>query len=70
MKGPGTVIFLRSILRSSRRKASLVLIAFMLGMSNAILEETRMINDTREHLEQQEIEPEDEGLDASVPYES
>ncbi|WP_430967202.1 hypothetical protein [Spongiimicrobium sp. 2-473A-2-J] len=70
MKGPGTVIFLRSILRSCRRKASLVLIAFMLGMSNAILEETRMINDTREHLEQQEIEPEDDGLDASVPYES
>lgn len=35
------------------------LIAFMLGMSNVILEETRMVNDTRAQIEQQEVIPDD-----------
>lgn len=42
----------------------MLLIAFMLGMSNVIMEETRMVNDTREHIEQQEIVPVDDMLDA------
>jgi hypothetical protein len=32
----------------------------MLGMSNVILEEDRMVNDTRAKIEQQEIQPEDD----------
>lgn len=51
-----------------RRKISMVLIAFMLGMSNVILEESRMVNDTREHIEQQEIQPEEDKLN-SIDYE-
>ena len=40
------------------------LIAFMLGMSNVILEETRMVNDTRVQIEQQEVQPDDtDGID-------
>jgi len=35
-----------------KQKSSVLLIAFMLGMSNVILEETRMINDTRVQIEQ------------------
>ncbi|MGB5819256.1 MAG: hypothetical protein WBG90_07195 [Saonia sp.] len=53
---------------SCRRKASMFLIAFMLGTSNVILEETRMVHDTREHIEQQEIEPEEDLLDTKVDY--
>ena len=50
-----------------RRRASLVLIAFMLGMSNVILEESRSINDTREHIEQPEVLP-DEDLNETADY--
>lgn len=54
------LFILKSMLRFLRRKASLVLVAFMLGMSNVILEEDRMVNDTRAKIEQQEIQPEDD----------
>lgn len=40
----------------------------MLGMSNVILEETRMVHDTRNVIEQQEIVP-DTDLDADAVYE-
>ncbi|WP_411031115.1 hypothetical protein [Spongiimicrobium sp. 3-5] len=46
----------------------MVLIAFMLGVSNIILEETRMVNDTREHIEQQEVSPEEGDLDSNTTY--
>lgn len=59
---------LKSFMVFIRRKISMVLIAFMLGMSNVILEETRMVDDTREHIEQQEIQPEEDMLN-SVDYE-
>tara|TARA_R110002167_G_scaffold23464_5_gene83266 strand:+ start:658 stop:807 length:150 start_codon:yes stop_codon:yes gene_type:complete len=42
----------------------MLMIAFMLGMSNVIMEESRMVNDTREHIEQQVITPEDDTFDA------
>lgn len=45
------------------RKITVLLVAFMLGMSNVILEEDRMVNDTRAVLEQQEETPEDDFLD-------
>jgi len=51
----------------ARRRASLVLIAFMLGMSNVILEESRSINDTREHTEHPEVLP-DEDLNETADY--
>ena len=40
------------IFKFLKRKSSVLLIAFMLGMSNVILEETRMVNDTRVQIEQ------------------
>ena len=61
-----TILF-RKILFLIRRRASLVMIAFMLGMSNVILEESRSINDTREHIEQPEVLP-DEDLNDTVDY--
>lgn len=33
----------------------MLMIAFMLGISNVILEETRMVHDTREKIEMQEV---------------
>jgi len=39
------------------------MIAFMLGMSNVILEETRMVNDTRIKTEQQEVLPDEDPID-------
>ncbi|WP_420320218.1 hypothetical protein [Flagellimonas sp.] len=43
-----------------RRIASVLLAAFMLGISNVILEEDRMINDTRPKVEHQQIQDKDE----------
>ena len=45
----------KTVLKFIKRKASVLLIAFMLGMSNVILEETRMVNDTR--VETEQIQP-------------
>ncbi|WP_190809650.1 hypothetical protein [Flagellimonas sp. S3867] len=43
-----------------RRLTSILMAAFMLGISNVFLEEDRMINDTRAKIEHQEIQSEDE----------
>ncbi|WP_299532134.1 hypothetical protein [Ulvibacterium sp.] len=43
-----------------RRKASLVLLAAILGMSNAILEEDRTLYDNRNYLEEREFPSYDE----------
>ncbi len=48
------------IRRFVRQKISLLLTAFMLGMSNVILEEDRSVNDTRAKIEYQEIQSEDD----------
>lgn len=42
---------------SFKRVCHLFIVAWMLGVSNVILEETRMVNDSRETIEQQEIIP-------------
>ena len=51
------------ILKFLKRKASVLMIAFMLGMSNVILEETRMVNDTRIKTEQQEVLADEDPID-------
>lgn len=43
----------------AKRFFSILLSAYMLGMSNVIMEEDRMINDTRAKVEQQEVQNED-----------
>ncbi len=58
--------FLRSLRKFIVRRISMLLIAFMLGMSNVIQAETRMVNDTRVKLEQREIVPDDEQFDIFV----
>lgn len=51
---------LNAAYRFLRRKLSLFMIACMLGISNVIMEEDRLVNDTRARIEQQEIQPEDD----------
>ena len=51
---------LNAVCRFLRRKIYLLMIACMLGISNVILEEDRMVIDTRVRIEQQEIQPEDD----------
>ncbi|MFK7814661.1 MAG: hypothetical protein AB8B59_19350 [Maribacter sp.] len=51
---------LKVVSRFIRRKMSMFMIACMLGISNVILEEDRMVNDTRARIEQQEIQSEDD----------
>jgi hypothetical protein len=51
------------IFKFLKRKASVLMIAFMLGMSNVILEETRMVNDTKIKTEQQEVLPDEDPID-------
>lgn len=50
----------KAIFRIVRRKLALIMIACMLGISNVILQEERMVNDTRAKIEQQEIQSEDD----------
>jgi len=50
----------KSIFRFLKRKVSILLMAFMLGMSNVILQEERMINDTRPKIEHQDLQREDD----------
>nr|WP_299070621.1 hypothetical protein [uncultured Allomuricauda sp.] len=52
--------FIENIPKRLRRFASILMAAFMLGISNVILEEDRMIHDTRPKIEHQEIQDEDE----------
>ena len=56
------IVCRRILYKYLTRKASVLLIAFMLGMSNVILEETRMINDTRVQTEQQDVLPDEDPL--------
>ena len=53
-------VLLKGTCRFLRRKMSLLIVACMLGISNIILDEVRMVNDTRARVEQQEIQPEDD----------
>lgn len=50
------------ILKRVRRVAYIFLSAYMLGLSNVVLEEDRLINDTRAKVEQQEIQDDDDSL--------
>lgn len=43
-----------------RRLCSVLLVAFILGVSNVIMEEDRMINDTRAKIEQRQDQSEEE----------
>lgn len=43
------------LLKKIKRISYLILVAWMLGVSNVILEETRMVHDTRAVIEQQEV---------------
>lgn len=52
----------RMIFKFLKLKASVLMIAFMLGMSNVILGETRMVNDTSVQTEQQEVFSDDDPL--------
>lgn len=44
------------LFKSLKRIAYLIIVAFMLGMSNALMDETRMVNNTNAEIEQ-EITP-------------
>ena len=57
-----------NIYKSFKRVCHLFIVAWMLGVSNVILEETRMVNDFRETLEQREIIP-DTDLDKKDIFE-
>jgi len=57
IKTPNTIKY---IFRFFQRRVSLLLIAFMLGLSNVILEETRMVNDTKAKIECQELIPDED----------
>ncbi|WP_420604243.1 hypothetical protein [Flagellimonas sp.] len=59
MKSP-VHFFMDTLPKKLRRITSVLLAAFMLGISNVFLEEDRMINDTRAKIEHQEIQDEDE----------
>ncbi|WP_420400709.1 hypothetical protein [Flagellimonas sp.] len=50
----------KRVLKRLRRIASILLSAYMLGVSNVVLEEDRLINDTRAKVEQQEIQDNDD----------
>lgn len=60
------IVCRKTVFKFIKRKASVLLIAFMLGMSNVILEETRMVNDTRAQTEHQELLPDEDPL--NNPY--
>ncbi|WP_131819096.1 hypothetical protein [Flagellimonas flava] len=50
----------RTIKKRIRRILSVFLSAYMLGISNVVLEEDRMINDTGVKTEQREVQDEDD----------
>lgn len=50
----GIIKYFLLILNWLRRKIFLIITAFMLGMSNVILEEDRMLNDTKPQTEQEQ----------------
>jgi hypothetical protein len=51
-----TDIFMYRLFKSLKRIAYLIIVALMLGMSNALIDETRMVNNTNAEIEQ-EITP-------------
>ena len=51
---------LNAAYRFLRRKFSVFMIACMLGISNVIMDEDRMVNDTRARIEQQELQSKDD----------
>ena len=61
-----TSTWLNGKFRFLRRKTSMLLIAFMLGISNVILEEDRTMYDTRAKIEQQAVQSDDDPLNAKL----
>ena len=59
---------MRNVLIKIKRLSYLIIVAWMLGVSNVILEETRMVHETRNVIEQQEIVP-DTDFDEDEIYE-
>jgi hypothetical protein len=53
-------IFFNKAISKMRRLCSVLLVAFILGVSNVIMEEDRMINDTRAKIEQRQDQSEEE----------
>lgn len=53
-------VWRKIIFKFLRRKSSVLMMAFMLGISNVFLEETRMIDDTRTQTEHQELLPDED----------
>ncbi len=51
---------MKRIFKYIRHMMALVMTAWMLGISNVIYEESRMVHDTRTRTEQQETVPDDE----------
>ncbi|WP_181899407.1 hypothetical protein [Flagellimonas nanhaiensis] len=47
-------------MKKTQRLVSVLLVAFMLGVSNVVLEEDRMVNDSRKKVEQKEIQDVDD----------
>jgi len=64
------VSFYKRLTHLLKQKASMLLLAFMLGMSNVILEETRMVNDTKIKTEQQEVLPDEDPIDILDMFDS
>lgn len=60
MLGIKLYAILNRLFRIFRRRTSIVLIAVMLGISNAIMEEDRTLYDTRNHLEERDIPSDDD----------
>lgn len=57
-------------LRFLRRKTSIILVAFMLGISNVILEEDRTTYNTRAKVEFQELQPDYYPLNSELSKEA
>ncbi len=53
-------IFFSKAIAKMRWLCSVLLVAFILGVSNVIMEEDRMINDTRAKIEQRQDQSEEE----------
>jgi hypothetical protein len=62
MQSIKTANTIKCIFRFFQRRVSLLLIAFMLGLSNVIMEETRMVNDTKAKIEYQELMPDEDSF--------
>ena len=60
MKSTEPMVILESFLRFVKRKATIIMVAFMLGISNIILNETRSVNDRSDKVEQNEVRSDDE----------